>query len=920
MSSAKGLIGIGLGLLTGGLAFAAVGALGLASLAPIAAGLVFSVTASMVMGQGSDKQEAANSRNGAEDLTINTATEARPIPVTFGKVKIGGNIVRYDKSRFKSKPIYQEDVVETEGGKGFGGGAAGGPEGQDAIIGYDYFLSWDVGYCVGPVDEISGLVLQPTEKNLLSDNPDKEGAQTTTPITFNDSTTRVQRDISDGDSIEGNARFYSGAHNQNRYSNDHYNEDHENHRNVCFIHFRETKMGRAPSPPSMMIEVTRLPRVLDANGDTIAGFPVRGSTSSGDHAYDHANPAAAMWEILTNDLWGAGIPHDQLDVESFKAAAVFFASKKIGLSFVLSSQDRMSEAINFIRDHVQTVLIWNGEKVKMVVLMDRTGAYNPIHRITRDQVVDPVFSRPTWPSTVNEIRITFINRRAKHRTQTVVVQDLGSIEAVGRIQSRSYDLPGLPTRAIATRQARRILNESAYPQASLSFRMNRILSGLEAGSFVIFVWPDWTNGEAITFWRVTEIRDNQTDSGDLEVQLIEDTYAVPYEGEEEDFLEPEAPFEDGDDVEDEDVSTGDDHGTEVTGEFGPGIVWEPPSTMTGGERQAIVAMQRRSGYTAYATWAWEAAGGSPRNLPSVAPWAVFCVLDGAVPITRRTARTLEILADLEWPDDIETVLESATYLETAADHYSDLTATRVSLLLIGNEVMRVGWATEPSTGKVAFAGLLRGCFGTDVQAHADGDVAVFLPVLDVGYTWSPTAIPLNEDTTFYADQVTLRGSTVDDTQITFTGPEGTGDFTGRSIRPPAPWPIDATDAAGDWTARFRIRTFGLGAGTGATLVEDLNQIIGAIPPGFAFYVVGYTAGDAVVAGATYTLQTTFATTPADMPAALGIGRFEFLPGTGDAGTCILELEATPTGTVAKFKIWTVQNGALSETPYTLDPS
>jgi hypothetical protein len=57
-----------------------------------------------------------------------------------------------------------------------------------------------------------------------------------------------------------------------------------------------------------------------------------------------------------------------------------------------------------------------------------------------------------------------------------------------------------------------------------------------------------------------------------------------------------------------------------------------------------------------------------------------------------------------------------------------------------------------------------------------------------------------------------------------------------------------------------------------------------------------------------------------MPAALGIGRFEFLPGTGDAGTCILELDATPTGTVAKFKIWTVQNGALSETPYTLDPS
>lgn len=918
MSSAKGFAAIGLGLLTGGLAFAAVGALGLATLAPIAAGLAFTVTASMVMG-GASENQANQNRTGAEDLTINTATEARPIPVTFGTVKIGGNIVRYDKGRFRSKPIYQEDVAETEGGKGLGGGAAGAPGGQDTIIGYEYFLSWDVAYCVGPVDRVTGLFIQPTEKNLLSSNPDSDGAATVTPVVFNDATTRVQRDITDGENVEGNARFYSGAFNQSRYANDHYNEDHENHRNVCFIHHRNTKMGRSPSPPSMMIEVQRLPRALDANGDTIAGFPVRGSNDSGDNAWDHANPAAAMWEILTNKLWGAGVPHDQLDLESFKAAAVFFAEKKIGLSFVLSQQDRMSEAVNFLRDHVQTILVWNGERVKMVVLMDRTSAYVPAHRITRDQVSDPVFSRPSWPSTVNEIRITFINRRAKHRTQTVVVQDLGSIEAVGRIQSRSYDLPGYPTRAIATKQARRILNESAYPQASLSFRMNRVFSGLEAGAFVIFVWPDWTNGEAITFWRVAEIRDNQTDGGDLEVQLIEDTYAVPYEGTEEDFEEPTDPTDDTTDQDDDDVSLGDDHGTEETGEFGPGVVWEPHGVMTNGARQAIVAMQRRSGFTAYATWAWETAGASPRNLPSVAPWAVFATLTGDVPITRHTARDLEITAALEWPADIDTVLEAATFLAATADHYSDLTASRVCLLLIGDEIMRVGWATEPATGQVTFTGILRGCFGTTIAEHETGDVACFIAVFDIGYIWDPSAIPLNTDATFYADQITIRGSTVEDTQITFPGPEGTGFFSGRSTRPPGPENIDADTSGPTWVARFRVRTFGVGAGTGATFVEDLAAVAAALPPGYGFYVVGLDSGGAAVAGAVYSLQAPFTAAPADMPATLGIDRFEYFQGTGDAGTAILELEATPTGGVAKIRIWTVQNSVLSTDAFTLEP-
>jgi hypothetical protein len=537
-------------------------------------------------------------------------------------------------------------------------------------------------------------------------------------------------------------------------------------------------------------------------------------------------------------------------------------------------------------------------------------------RITRDQVTDPVFTRPTWPSTVNEIRINFVNRQKSHRTQTVVVQDTGSIEAVGRIQSKQFDLLGYPTRKIATRQAQRILIEASYPQATLRFKMNRLYSGIEAGSFVQFLWPDWTTGMAVTFWRVAEIRDDQLDSGDLEVLLLEDTYAVGYEtaNDPEDFQEPAQPFENGSDVIDADVDKGDDHSSEVTGTFGPATVFEPDGVMTGGIRSALVAMQRRSGYIAYAQWTWEPSGGVARNLPAVAPWGFFGTLTGNVAITRHTARNTQITGTLQFAADASQIIDAANYLATSADHYSDLTAARVSLLIINREIIRVGWAVDNTGGSVTFSGLLRGCFGSQIQTHSIGNSFVFIPVLDTGYFWTPTAIPTGEAIDFTADQVTTRGSLVNDTQITFVGPEASpaGSFNGRSAKPPAPeLSTPPTDTAGDWAAELRVRTFGLGAGTGATIEEDLGAILGSLPPGFAIYAVGYNSSNAPVAGAIYTLQTDFTTTPGDMPATLGISRFHFIAGTGDPGTCLIEFEATPTGTVAAIRLWTVQNTHLS---------
>jgi hypothetical protein len=631
-----------------------------------------------------------------------------------------------------------------------------------------------------------------------------------------------------------------------------------------------------------------------------------------------ANPAAAMFEVLTNDIWGAGVSIDQIDVDSFVEASQFFADRNIGLSFVLSSQDRLSEVINFMRDHVQTLVIWNGEKVRLVVLMDLAGAYSPLVRVTRDQVSKPVFSRPTWPSTVNEIRINFVNRLKGHKTHTVIDQDLGSIQTIGRIQSRSLELPGYSTRGLASRQARRFLLEAAYPQASLKFGMNRLHAGMEPGAFIQFVWPDWTTGQAVTFWRILEIQDDQTDSGELELTCVEDTYAVPYEGAVEPFQEPDAAFEEASDVDEDDVSTGDDHSIEVTGDFGPARIYEPEGVVTNGARVALIAFQRRSGYIGYVAWNWQITGtGNTIGIPAAAAWGAFGTLDGAITSSSRVIdRTFTFDFLLEHADDALDILNAAAFIDDAGDHVSDLVSSALAYFVVGNEVMRIGWAEEISPGLIRFSGIVRGVLASSPSTHLDGAVGTFIATLDSGYYLDVSGIPVGEDITFTADQVTIRGNIVDDTQITFTGP-ASDQFSARSLAVPPPELSGVpVDVAGDWEAFFRARTTANGsAGTSGNWYGELAAIWPAMPAGYGFYVEGYSgAGGTGTLIASTSLQTEFLSLPGGMPAALGINVF-----TWESDTGRIRLEATPTGGVVSFRIYALQNAVRSLTYSVLEP-
>jgi len=126
-----------------------------------ALGASASLIAGGTMSLTSSPKNLSAGDNRAADFAMANAGEGFPVPVLFGEQKITGNFLNYSKDFFRSVAVPGESGI---GGKG------GGPA-ATSTIGYEYFLSFEYGLCIGPVDSIAQVYSTPGEKVMMGDTP-----------------------------------------------------------------------------------------------------------------------------------------------------------------------------------------------------------------------------------------------------------------------------------------------------------------------------------------------------------------------------------------------------------------------------------------------------------------------------------------------------------------------------------------------------------------------------------------------------------------------------------------------------------------------------------------------------------------------------------------------------------------------------
>jgi len=906
----------------------------------------------------------------AQGLQISTNSEAITLPVVFGTQRLAGNYTRYDRSSFRSVPIIERiqrdpSLVAYEQAKAFykrnpdkvdheldsaaqkqqeaqGGGGKGAQksppppsesldsydkvgqysqillkqdqegkrklpvEYDEYIVGYRYYLSFELAYCMGPIDRFEVMRSFPGE-GIVVDN------RTTPDVVAANSYAFTARGADEG----GSFRLYPGKATQTRETGDVYKTDATNYRNVCFGMFTDFYLGTSPAPKSYAIEVTRFPVVLDAAGDPIADFPTRGSTAGtayaasgtawaanvftvtiGAHAinvgqkvtiegfvpaklngvnrvvtattgttvsfaltnpgpvttngsirathpcYYSANPAAVLWEIFTNKLWGRGMSPDDLDVESFKTAAQFFEANDIGMDFHLQTQNLVSDAIDTIRQHVSTMVIPVGGILKCVCLLDRASAYSPRIRITSENVIEPEFSRPDWVGTINELRATFQNRLNNFQDEVVIAQDDGNLATIGRVNSSKMSLPAFGCRDVADRMVRMLIQQSAQPQAQLKFTMNRFESRLVPGDFLEFVWTEWSEGPVTTYWRVVEVADVDEDGSGIQVTCTEDLYVTPVEGDATTFEAGVPPYEDGTVSDDDDIDLGDDPDSDFdTGnlEF---AMKELPFFLAEGDKIFTLFCNRDSGRVVKVNfYARENGSGDDFvSLGTLAPWAIFGTL--ATPLSAVSSGVirngnLDLTVNLEFAADRARFLEMCSFAPTDDDDLVALVGSEQNWMMIGNEIFQVGQAEAGvSANQVKITVYLRGQMGTDQQTHAPASRVIFIhEFIPRVFTARYDALPINKTLEFKAVPLSIRNET--GLEYTFTGT-----ITNRARRA---MPIEVWSSAGtvglNWEVEFRPRFHNRGAGTVLDIDQDCNTFTGEIPSSYEYYVMPRTSGN-----------------------------------------------------------------------------
>ncbi len=820
----------------------------------------------------------------AQQLQVATASTGFPIPVVFGEQKLTGNFGNYTQDQFRTVPI----PAPSAGGKG--------SSAIDGISGYNYYLAYEYMLCLGPVDSINAVISQPGEVVMTGIDP--------SGLIFGDTDDYLEANIAT--KTEGGLiRIYRGNPDQTRIaSGDPYFANGMNYRNICWTLFGPGggfHLGGLPQAKSYGFLVRRLPKVLRDDGSSIDGFHTNCSDDGSSINFFQANPAAIIYEIMTNKFWGRGLSSDLFDEASFIAASQYFFDQGLGMSFTLDSAHGVNDLIDNIRQHLNTLLVLEGDVYKLRVLLDQSQTHGAIQTLTDDMVTNLSVQRPDWSSTYNELRAEFNNRERNYRSDIVTVQDLPNMQLNGgRINPQRIQLTGFTDFNIARRMAFRILTENSYPFATATFEANRFRSQTEIGDVVRIIWRNWDDSVATGYFMVLKMEEGASEDENIKYTCIESQLLQPVLGEETDTDIPDKqPWQRLPQYDEADINLfvpiGDN-----TDPVDPITAIETPAIRVAGAFSRILIL-----------------GQPPRK--SLAGINVFTVqspyamaLDGNTFVNRGTIKYFAItgslmtaIGDFGYWDrsaagfefsltsfslDESDLLGSANLVDQTSDNLETLIHANTCFMVIGEEILQIGKVDKIGTNHYRARNFIRGRFGTGIVRHAVAETFFYVTTLPEGIDSSTLTIGYYTDLKGYPVSNSGPVAVGDAFPLYHAEPENNRIYKGTS-RAPLPPSLISLTGAGFVNIALRPRFYDQGAGTRPFIVAMQTLISSGV--GSSSMSFQYQLDNGLVKS-----LTSFLFTPDDFDDKTA-GSVNFTLTTGAADT---------------LRIWSVINGRKSVNP------
>lgn len=283
------------------------------------------------------------------------------------------------------------------------------------------------------------------------------------------------------------------------------------YRRLCYAVARHVYLGTNLYIKAPSFVVRRCPNSLGLAGGK--------ENISGD-----CNPAAAIYDILTDTTWGLGIPAALIDSASFVTAGNTLYTEGNGVSFAFDSVAPAADWIDEILRHVDGLLFEDPLTGKIKLSLTRADYSVGALPLIDDSIAElDRFSRPSWDDLKNAVRVSYIDRSADFMERTVKAQELASIEARGGDEVlEEIPFSGFSNAAAAQRAAGRALTAVSFPVARITLKANRKVWSLRPGSVFRWTWP--ALGITDLPFRVARVRTGGVDDSTLEIDAVQDIF------------------------------------------------------------------------------------------------------------------------------------------------------------------------------------------------------------------------------------------------------------------------------------------------------------------------------------------------------------------------------------------------------------
>lgn len=249
------------------------------------------------------------------------------------------------------------------------------------------------------------------------------------------------------------------------------------------------------------------------------------------------NPAHIIYECITNQEWGRGLPATALNIGSFVQAADTLWTEGFGLCLRWTRRDSLQSFIQSVIDHIGAVIYSDRETALLTLKLIRYD-YNPDTLPIYDTDSGILAIKENEVSAlgpaVNEVVVEYTDPISGDK-QTANAQNLASLQASrGVFNSLKKMYPGLPTNELALRVAQRDLRANATALRRFTLTMDRRAWKIPPAGVLRI--QDVVRGIPPMVVRVGRIDDGTLKNGTITITAVQDVFSMPLTA----FTKPQA--------------------------------------------------------------------------------------------------------------------------------------------------------------------------------------------------------------------------------------------------------------------------------------------------------------------------------------------------------------------------------------------